>query len=72
MKENSGFGWNDELKIPTAPSSVQDDCIAAHSAANVYKYTTLPNFEEREILFCGRVATGNLHNLQPLQQHSML
>ena len=62
----------DELKIPTAPSSVWDDCIAAHPVAKVYKYTTLSNFEERETLFCGRVATGNLHNLQPLQQHSML
>ena len=72
MKENSGFGWNDELKIPTAPSSVWDDYIAAHPVENLYRYTTLSDFEERETLFCGRVATGNLHNLQPLQQRSML
>ena len=58
LKENSGLGWNDELKIPTAPSSVWDDYIAAHPVAKVYIYTTLSNFEELETLFCGRVATG--------------
>ena len=43
LKENSGFGWNDELKIPTAPSSVWDDYKAAHPVAKGYRYTTLIN-----------------------------
>ena len=28
LKENSGFGWDDEKKIPTGPDEVWDDMIA--------------------------------------------
>ena len=43
LKENSGFGWNDELKIQTAPFPVWDDYTAAHPLAKGYRYTTLIN-----------------------------
>ena len=49
LKENSGFGWNDELQIPTAPSSVWDDYQVAQftfsavwgvrSCTSAYKYS---------------------------------
>ena len=58
LKNNSGFGWNSDLKLPTAPCEVWDDYCAAHPSARLYKTTTLPNYEELDILFGNRVATG--------------
>ena len=58
LKNYSGFGWNSDLKLPKAPSEVWDDYCAAHPSARLYKTTTLPNYEELDILFGNRVATG--------------
>ena len=58
LKNNSGFGWNSDLKLPTAPSEVWDDYCSAHWSARLYKTMTLPNYEELDILFGNRVATG--------------
>ena len=58
LKNNSGFGWNSDVRLPTALSEVWDDYCAAHPSARLYKTTTLPNYEELDILFGNRVATG--------------
>ena len=58
LKNNSGFGWNSDLKLPTAPCEVWDDYCSAHWSARLYKTMTLPNYEELDILFGNRVATG--------------
>ena len=42
LKNNSGFGWNSDLKLPTAQCEVWDDYCATHPSARLYKTTTLP------------------------------
>jgi hypothetical protein len=38
VKRKSGFGWDDEAKLPTAPESVWDDLISAQKAENRAMY----------------------------------
>ena len=59
LKENSGFGWNEETSLPTAPPEVWEEYLAAHPNAKVYRTSTLANFEELQTLFSGKVATGS-------------
>lgn len=59
LKENSGFGWNSVLEIPTAPDDVWDNYISSHPDAAKYRKETLPNFEELDQIFSGKCATGN-------------
>jgi hypothetical protein len=59
VKENSGFGWNSTLQIPTAPDDVWDNYISSHPDAAKYRKETLPCFEELDQIFSGKCATGN-------------
>ena len=45
LKQNSGFGWNDALKMPTAPDSVWDAYIASHPNAKEFRFNTLYLYE---------------------------
>ena len=58
LKNNSGFGWDDVNKYPTAPDSVWDDYLEIHPAAREFRNKTLPQYEELDNLFYGKVATG--------------
>lgn len=58
LVENSGFGWNEEKRIPTAPQEVWDEYLKAHPKAAPFKNSTLENYEELDDIFNGRVATG--------------
>ena len=61
LKNNIGFGWNSDLKLPTAQCEVWDDYCAAHPSARLYKTTTLPNYEELNTN--GIVLTNTLRSL---------
>eukprot|EP00474_Spongospora_subterranea_P001409 CRZ01867.1 hypothetical protein [Spongospora subterranea] len=58
LKDNSGFGWDDDKKIPTASDEVWDEYLEAHPNAALYRFTTLPLFEELNALFDQSSATG--------------
>ncbi len=60
LKKNSGFGWDERLKIPTAPESVWDEYIDSHKDAAPYRYKTLPHYQELVSLFSGKFANGKL------------
>ena len=56
--EQSGFGWNEELQIPTAPDDVWDRYIEAHPKADQFRHETLRKFEELSAIFKGKIASG--------------
>jgi hypothetical protein len=58
LKSNSGFGWDYEKDLPTAPEDVWQRYIAAHAKAAPFRYTSLRNYDELEIVFSGKCATG--------------
>ena len=43
LKSNSGFGWDEELNIPTAPNEVWDAYIKSHPLAKEFR-TKAPLF----------------------------
>lgn len=74
LKQNSGFGWNEESKIPTAPDEVWESylevcysqlysvpltmVVQSHPKAAKYRRKTLPLYEKLFELFEGTIATG--------------
>jgi len=58
MKNNSGFGWDPQTNLPTAPESVWDDIIAEHPQAKEFKTRPLIMYEELDQMFSGTAATG--------------
>lgn len=58
LKDNSGFGWDEDLKVPTAPAEVWDAYIEKHPSAKQFRNKGLDQYELLEILFDGKVATG--------------
>ena len=58
IKNQSGFGWDDVAKIPTAPPEVWKRYIDAHPKAAEFKDKTLIGYDDLEKLFTGKVATG--------------
>jgi hypothetical protein len=54
----SGFGWNDTLKIPTAPNQVWEDYIKVHKDAAEFRFKTLPYYDELDAIFTGKVTSG--------------
>ena len=59
LKSNSGFGWDYEKELPTAPDDVWQRYIAAHPKAAPFRYTSLRNYDELDIVFSGKCATGD-------------
>ena len=58
--DNSGFGWNDELKIPIAPDSVWDAYIKAHPEAKEFRNSTLKFYDKLHEICPGVIATGKV------------
>lgn len=58
LKENSAFGWDDKLNIPTASDKTWDEFLAANKFAKEFRNKTLPNYEELCIIFDGKVSAG--------------
>jgi hypothetical protein len=42
---NSGFGWDDDLKVPTAPDRTWKEYLSSHPKAKEFRHRTLPNYE---------------------------
>ena len=56
---NSGFGWNDNAKLPTAPDHVWDTYLRAHKEATKFRHATLQDYEQlRELLAFGMQNRG--------------
>ena len=58
LKDCSGFGWDDQKKIPAAPDEVWDKYLEAHPKAKESRHKTLQNFDELDDIFTGTIATG--------------
>jgi hypothetical protein len=59
LKDQSGFGWDEEKQILTADDETWEAYIQVHSEAKAFRKATLPNLELLESLFSGKVATGS-------------
>ena len=55
---NSGFGWDHENEIPTAPDDVWERYLAVNKDAKPYRTKTLQNYAKLEMIFEGKFATG--------------
>jgi hypothetical protein len=51
LMENSGFGWDDERQIPTAPDDVWDRYLQSHKNAAEFRFSTLPFYQELHLIF---------------------
>ncbi|KAF7358417.1 Myb-like domain-containing protein [Mycena venus] len=58
LREQSGFGWDDGLKIVTASDDVWAAYLAARPKAEHWRKTPLPAYDDMLILVDGIVATG--------------
>ena len=58
LKDNSGFGFDDVTKLPSAHDQVWKDYIDKHPESALFRYKTLPCYDELEQLFNGKIATG--------------
>ncbi|KAG0691483.1 hypothetical protein DFH29DRAFT_1010956 [Suillus ampliporus] len=56
--EQSGFGWDNTLKIVTAPPDVWEKYLATHKKAKVWRKKSFPLYNSIQILVEGIVATG--------------
>ncbi|KAJ7734820.1 hypothetical protein B0H16DRAFT_1467373 [Mycena metata] len=54
----SGFGWDNERKMPTATGAVWDAYIAKHKGAAKWRSTPFPLYDEILELVDGTIATG--------------
>ena len=59
LKGNSGFGWDAEKGLPTAPDDVWERYLQAHPKAAPFRCKQLPFYEELKTIFSGKTATGN-------------
>jgi hypothetical protein len=58
LKDNSGYGWDDLLQVPTAPQEVWNAYIEAHPEAAQFKKKTLPFYRD---LCYGLIVIGILY-----------
>jgi len=58
MKSNSGFGWDADRRLPTAPEDVWDRYLTIHKKAAKFRTETFPFFDVMESILNGSVATG--------------
>lgn len=58
LKGNAGFGWDERLKLPTAPDDVWTRYLEQNPDAKAYRTSTLPHYYELAKLFSGKYATG--------------
>lgn len=58
LRGQSGFGWDDERQMVTAPSDVWDEYLKTHPKAKPWRKKTYPLFEDMAELVDGVIATG--------------
>jgi len=58
IRDNSGFGWDSENNVATAPDKVWNDYIEHNPLASKYRYGGWENYDAYCTIFDGQVATG--------------
>jgi hypothetical protein len=58
LKDNSGFGWDEGLNMPTAPDSVWNTYLAAYPEAAKYRNQPPDNWILLEYVYGGKIPTG--------------
>ncbi|KAI0364833.1 hypothetical protein BV20DRAFT_927542, partial [Pilatotrama ljubarskyi] len=58
LREQSGFGWNEDEHLVTAPDGVWEKYLEAHPAARKWKKTPFTLYDEMAALVDGTSATG--------------
>ena len=53
LKNNSGFGWNDDIGVPTAPDNVWEEVIAGNKLCAKFCTTPLFMYDELGSFFGG-------------------
>lgn len=56
--ELSGFGWDHDRNLPTAPNDTWNRYIAAHPEAGPFRNIPFPQYEVLDTVFAGKCATG--------------
>ncbi|KDQ13310.1 hypothetical protein BOTBODRAFT_45272 [Botryobasidium botryosum FD-172 SS1] len=59
LREQSGFSWDEDVQIVTAPDDVWDYYLAANSKAKLYCKKPFPFYDEITILVEGILAMGS-------------
>lgn len=59
LRKQSGFGWDEDNKMPVAPEPVWDRMVEAHPETSPYRKGKLFMYDELDALFCGTMATGD-------------
>lgn len=69
LKANSGFGWDADRRLPTAPEDVWERYLAVHKKAAKFRSETFPFFDVMESILDGCVATGEFAVASNKLQH---
>ncbi|ETW00613.1 hypothetical protein H310_07184 [Aphanomyces invadans] len=65
LRDNSGFGWNEELGLPTAPDDVWAAVLKASPSCKKFRFTPFPLYEKLAILLDGAYADGRFSSMPP-------
>ncbi|KAF0728246.1 hypothetical protein Ae201684_013897 [Aphanomyces euteiches] len=72
LRDNSGFGWNDDLGLPTAPNEVWTAIINSNSNCKKFRTTPFPLFDSLTVLFDGSYADGRFCLTPPNTSNSFI
>lgn len=67
--DNSGFGFNSERKLPTAPPEVWEAYLVKHPKAEPFRHATLLHIHDLQTLFEGNLATGRQARASGTMRH---
>jgi hypothetical protein len=59
LRDLSGFGWDIEKLIPTAPEKTWADYLLNNPKCAKYKMESIPNYQLLVDVYGGKIATGN-------------
>ncbi|ETV89964.1 hypothetical protein H310_15195, partial [Aphanomyces invadans] len=63
LRDNSGFGWNEELGLPTAPDDVWAAVLKASPSCKKFRFTPFPLYEKLAILLDGAYLDGRFSSM---------
>ncbi|ETW06108.1 hypothetical protein H310_03701 [Aphanomyces invadans] len=65
LLDNSGFGWNEDLGLPTAPDDVWAAVLKASPSCKKFRFTPFPLYENLAILLDGAYMDGQFSSMPP-------
>ncbi|ETV85130.1 hypothetical protein H257_02976 [Aphanomyces astaci] len=65
LRDNSGFGWNSDQGLPTAPNDVWAPVLAAKPNCKKFRVTPFPLFDSLALLLDKAYADGRFSGLPP-------